>query len=68
MSPNNAVQLNNIKDLSVCIRTQYTPFCFHLLPLFLTHWASDPLGMSVIAKIKRQYHHHEVILHIITEY
>lgn len=54
------------KAVSKCVRTQCIPFCFHLLPLFLTHWASDPLDMSVITKIE-QHHHHEVTVHIITE-
>lgn len=64
--PNMLFNLMKEKAVSKCVRTQCIPFCFHLLPLFLTHWASDPLDMSVITKIK-QHHHHEVTLHIITE-
>lgn len=44
--------------INMCIRTQYILFCFHSLPLFLTHWASDPLDRSVITKEKNNHQRH----------
>lgn len=54
LQPNMLFDLIKETVVNMCIRTRYTPFCFHLLPLFLTHWASGPLDMSVITKIKQQ--------------
>lgn len=57
--------LNLLKEkvVNTCIRTQYIPFYFHLSPLFLIHWALNPLDMST--NIKKKNHYHGVILHII---
>lgn len=52
--PNRLFNFIKEKVVNLCIRTQYIPSCFHLSPLFLTHWASDPLDRSVIAKITQQ--------------